>query len=181
MPSFIRRILGKHDPDPHRGWEGPIHVCCMAPRATRTHDQHFVSEETHQDHDGRLYVHHGLTPIHLLGEMSDILVSQELGKVLAKSCPDDLELVPVNLLDIATGKREQITREEILESHFLVPRLWRYEAGRRHLFVTKPVVRAIEEAPIHGLQFSPGLSAFSAQRLRANPTLHWTSPAERSR
>jgi hypothetical protein len=136
----------------------------------RTHDQHFASEETRQDHDGRLYVHHGLTPLHLLGDMNDILVSQELGKVLAKSCPDDLELVPADLLDVATGKhlggyselrpREQITREEILEAQHLVPRVWRYEVGRCHLFITNPVVRAIEEAGIRGLQFSPGLSAF---------------------
>src|SRR5438552_889567 len=136
MPSFIRRILGRQDPNPHRGWDGPIHVWCMAPRAVRTHDQHFASEETRQDHDGRLYVHHGLTPLHLLGDMNDILVSQELGTVLAKACPDDLELVPVDLLDVATGKhlagyselqpREQITREEILNARYLIPRVWRY-------------------------------------------------------
>jgi hypothetical protein len=170
MASFIRRIFGKGEPDPLREWDGPFHAWCVSPRAVRTHDQHFVSRDRQADHDARRYVLHGLTAIHLLNGPDLILVSDELGNVLSRSCPSDLELLPADLLDEQSGRHlagyselrplEQITREEILRLNDRRPRVWRYADGVAHLFVTKPVLRAIEEAHILGLHFDAGLSAF---------------------
>jgi hypothetical protein len=73
-------------------------------------------------------------------------------------------------MDAPTGKhlhgyselrpREQITRDEILKLKFPDARVWRYEAGGSHLFVSKPVMQAIQAERILGLHFCPGLSSF---------------------
>ena len=171
MPSLIRRLFGKsdrHAPDAWRGWEGPFHVGCVAPRPRRLHDQVFVSEDERAEHDRRAYVLRGLTTLHLLGGEDHILVSDELRDVLARCCPGRLELLRAEVLDAPTGKRlsgyselrphEEITREEIFQVKDQTPRVWRYRAS--HLFVTKPVMYAVQDARVLGLHFLPGLSAF---------------------
>jgi hypothetical protein len=169
MTSFIRRIFARRESDPRREWDGLFYVGSTGPGAVRTHERHFVAHDARgADHDGRLYVWRGLTAIHLLHGPDLILVSHELGDVLDRCCQSDLELLPADLVDVASGRhlqgyselrpREQITDEEILQLRDPRPRVWSYDVN--HLFVTKPVIRAIKEARILGLHFHAGLSAF---------------------
>ena len=51
-------------------------------------------------------------------------------------------------------------RAERERNLYVLRGLWRYQAGGSHLFVSKPVMRAIHEARIAGLDIWPGLSSF---------------------
>jgi hypothetical protein len=174
MPSLIRRILGRRDdngpPPEWAKWEGPWHVWCVAPRARRVSDARFIVDDPRAEHDRERYVLGGLTALHLLHGEDHILVTCELGDVLARCCPNGLELAPADVVDAPSGKhllgyvevrpREQIAREEIVRLKPQNARVWRYEAGGSHLFVSKPVMHAIQEGRILGLHFWPGLSSF---------------------
>lgn len=172
MPSPIRRILGRsHDnrpPPEWAKWDGVWHVWCAAPQTRRVRAAHFVADDPRAEHDRKRYVLGGLTALHLLHGEDHTLVSRELGDVLARCCPHGLELAPADVLDAPTGRqldgyrellpREQITREEIVRLKPRDARLWRYAAGGSHLFVSKPVMQAIQTERILGLHFWPGRS-----------------------
>ena len=174
MPSLIRRILGKRDdnrpPPEWAKWDGPWCVWCVAPRARRVRAAHFVADDPRAEHDRKRYVLRGLTALHLLNGENNLLVSRELGDILARCCPNGLELVPADVVDAPTGKhlngyselrpREQITRDEIVRLKLNDARVWRYEASDSHLFVSKAVMHAIQRERILGLNFWPGLSSF---------------------
>jgi hypothetical protein len=174
MPSLIRRILGKRDdnrpPPGWAGWEGPWHVWCTGPRVARVHDQQFACDDPRAERERDLYVLRGLTAWHVLDGEDHILVSHALANVLARSCPDTVELVPADVVDAPTGKhlngyselrpREHITRDDILSLKPKDARVWRYEAGGSHLFVSKAVKLTIEQERTLSLQFWPGLSSF---------------------
>src|SRR5688572_13407446 len=101
MPSLIRRILGRRDdngpPPEWAKWKGPWHVWCVAPRARRVSGAQFIVDDLRAEHDRERYVLRGLTALHLLDGEDHILVSRELGEVLADCCPDGLELVPADV------------------------------------------------------------------------------------
>lgn len=172
MPSLIRHILGRRgENEPPREWaewDGPWHVGCAAPPARRVQGAQFIVDDPRAEHDRKRYVLGGLTALHLLPGKDHILVSRELGDVLARCCPDGLELLPADVMDAPSGKhldgyaelrpREQITREDVLRLKPRDARVWRYRGG--HLFVSRPVVQAIRSERILGLHFLPGLSGF---------------------
>jgi hypothetical protein len=174
MPSLIRRILGGRDddgtPSEWATWDGPWHVGCVAPRARCVHRARFVVDDPRAEHDREHYVLRGLTPLHLLDGGDSLIVSRELGDVLAGCCTGGLDVVRADVMDAATGRhlpgyaelrpRERITGDEVLRLKPRDARVWRYEAGRSHLFVSRPVMHAVRQRRILGLQFLPGLSGF---------------------
>src|SRR5687767_14411619 len=151
--------------------DGAWHVGCAAPRTRRVRAAHFVADDPRAEHDRERYVLGGLTALHLLQGEDHILVSREVGDVLARCCPDRLELHPAVVLDAPSGKHldgyrelrphEKITRADILRLKPWNARVWRYGGG--HLFVSRPVIQAIQDERILGLHFLPGLSGFFSQ------------------
>jgi hypothetical protein len=141
-----------------RDFVGPFHVSSHGPAASCVRLK-----------DGRLHVYQRGEFPDLLEGPEYILAGRALADVLRSACGRSLEIVPAQVINVATGEiatrdhfdvlpHEEITPETLQAVDSTASRAWHFR--KSHLFVTKQVVLELQRAGFTSLQFDPGFSGF---------------------